>query len=153
MKKIIIIVVSVIAIIGLAFGGYYLYKTSTPEYALATIIADVESHGMGGLKEHLTSNATEKIEAVEEWTDGLGLSGIFSAITQDSVVSFLNSKISEVDWTVEDILKGENRADVVIGFDYNGSVIGTVEITMLRDDGEWKIDSFGLPHFDELSLW
>ena len=153
MKKFIIIALSAVVIVGLIVGGYFLYETSTPEYALAITIEDVKSSGMSGLKEHLTSSATEKVEAIEDWTDKSGVSGILSAITQDGAVSFLKSRISDVDWTVEDILKGKNRADVVIGFDYNGGIIGTIEITMVKENGDWKIDGLSLPHFDTISLW
>lgn len=153
MKRFLLIVISTVVVVSLIVGGYFLYKTSTPEYALAITIEDVKSSSMAGLKKHLTANAIEKIEAVEDWTDKSGISGILSAITQDSAVSFLKSKISEVDWTVKEILKGKNRADVVIGFDYNGSIIGTIEVTMIRGNSDWKIDGLSLPHFDTISLW
>lgn len=153
MKRFLLIVISTVVVVSLIVGGYFLYKISTPEYALAITIEDVKSSSMAGLKKHLTANAIEKIEAVEDWTDKSGISGILSAITQDSAVSFLKSKMSEVDWTVKEILKGKNRADVVIGFDYNGSIIGTIEITMIRENSDWKIDGLSLPHFDTISLW
>lgn len=153
MKKNFIIVISIVVVFILVVGSYFLYRTSTPEYALAVTIEDVKSSGMAGLKEHLTSSAIEKIEAVEDWTDKSGISGILSAITQDSAVSFLKTRMSEVNWTVEEILKGKNRADVVIGFDYNGSIIGTIEIIMIRENSDWKIDGLSLPHFDTISLW
>lgn len=119
MKKILTIVLSVVVIIGLAAGGFLLYKTSTPEYAFAKTIEDVKSSGMSGLKPHLTEDALGKIEAIAEWTDNSGVSGVLPAVTKDSAVSFIKAKMAEVDWTVEDVLKGKNRADVVIGFDYN----------------------------------
>lgn len=153
MKRLSLVVISAVVIFALIVGGYFLYKTSTPEYALAVTIEDVRSSGMAGLKEHLTSNAIEKIEAVEEWTEKSGVSGIISALTKDSAVSFLKSKMSDVNWTVEEILKGKKRADVVIGFDYKESIIGTVEITIIKENGDWKIDGLNLPHFDTISLW
>ena len=153
MKKVLIIVLFVVVIIGLVAGGFLLYKTSTPECALAKTIEDVKSSGMSGLKPHLTEDAIEKVEAIEEWTDNSGVSGILSAVTKDSAVSFIKAKMAEVDWTVEDVLKGKKRADVVIGFDYNDSIVGTIEITMIRDSGEWKIDSLNFPNFDKISLW
>ena len=153
MKKIFIVSISVVIIIAIVVGGYFLYKTSTPEYALAVTIKDVKMSGMNGLKEHLSSNAIEKVETIESWTDKSGASGILSMITQDSAVSFLKSKMPEVDWTVEDILKGKKQADVVIGFDYKGSIIGSIKVTMIKEKGEWKIDSLSLPQFDTISLW
>lgn len=152
MKKF-IITISVVVIVALNAGGYFLYKSSTPEYALATTIEDVKSSGMEGLKEHLTSSAIEKIEVVEDWADKSSVSDILSTITKNSAVSFLKSKISEMDWTVEDILKGKEHTDVIIGFNYKGGIIGTIEIEMIKENGDWKIDDLGLPHFNTVSLW
>lgn len=153
MKKNLAIIISVVLIVALIVGGYFFYKISTPEFALAVTMKDIKNSGMTGLKKHLTSNAIEKIETIENWTDDSGVSGILSAITQDSAVSLLKSKISEIDWTVEEILKGKNRTNVVICFNYKDSIIGTIEITMIREDGDWKIDGLSLPHFDKISLW
>ena len=153
MKKILVIVLAIVGIVGLTIGGFFLYKSSTPEYALAKTIADVKSLGMNGLKPHLTSGAIAKVEAIQDWSDMSSVAGLFSAITKDGAVSFLKSKMAEVNWTVEDILRGKNQANVVIGFDYNNSIVGTIEIAMIKDGHEWKLDSFTLPNFDKLSLW
>jgi hypothetical protein len=152
MKKILIITLSAVVVLGLTVGGFLFYKTSTPEYALAKTIEDVKLYGMDGLKPHLTEDAIEKVEAVEEWVDKSGVSGMLAAVTQDSAVSFIKSKMAEVDWTVEDVLKGKIQTDVVIGFDYNNSIVGTIEITMIRDGREWKIDGLNVPSFDKFSL-
>lgn len=153
MKKILVIVLAIVGIVSLTIGGFFLYKTSTPEYALAKTIADVKSFGMNGLKPHLTSDAIEKVETIQDWTDTLDVSGLLSAITKDSAVSLLKSKMAEVNWTVEDVLRGKNQASVVIGFDYNNSIGGTIEITMIKDGHEWKIDGLNFPIFDKILLW
>lgn len=152
MKRILIIVLSAVVIIGIVSGGFLLYETSTPEYALAKTTEDVKMSGMSGLKPHLTEDAIEKVEAIEEWRDNSGIFGILSVLTQDSIVRFIKAKMSEVAWTVEDVLKGKNRVDVVIGFDYNNSIVGTVDISLIRVDHEWKIDELDFPNFDNLSL-
>lgn len=153
MKKFLIIVLFVVVIIGLVAGGFLLYKTSTPEYALAKTIEDVKSSGMSGLKPHLTEDAIEKVEAIEEWTDSSGVPSVLSAVTQDGAVSFIKSKMTEVNWTIEDVLKGKKQTDVVIGFDYNNSIVGTIDITMIKDGHEWKINGLSFPSFDKITLW
>lgn len=153
MKKTIIFTLSVITIIGLALGSFFIYITSTPEYALAKTIEDINSSGMNGLKPHLTENAAEKIASIEEWTVKTGMPDILISITKNKASSFVKSKITEMKWTVEDTLKGKNRTDVVIGFNYNEKIIGTIEITMIKDGLEWKIDRLSFPCFDKFSLW
>ena len=72
-----------------------------------------------------------------------------SIVAQDSAVSFIKTKMSEVNWSVEDILKGKKQSDVVIGFDYNDSIVGTISITMIKEDHKWKIDGFAFPEFEK----
>lgn len=153
MKKLLIIGLTVVLLVVMAVGGIVLYKTSTPEYALAKTIMDVKESGMAGLKPHLTEDAVEIIENIERTTDDTGLSSVFSAAIQDKAISFVKENLEEVDWAVEDVLTGKKQADVIIGFNYHDNITGTVSITMIRCDGEWKIDGIGFPTFDKLSLW
>ncbi len=144
---------TVLTVIALIVGGVFFYRTTTPEYALAKTIQDVHDDGMEGLKKHLTPDTARQIEAIEDWTEQNSLSGVLAALTQNTAVSVLKTKMSETQWTVSDVRKGKEQADVVIGFDYRSHLTGTVEITMLRDGLSWKIDSVSLPHFTKLSLW
>lgn len=152
MKKAITIVLCVVLLAGAAAGGWYLYKTATPEYALAETISDTKEAGLDGLRSHLTENAKEKIDAVGEWSERTGITGILSALTQDAALSVLKENLADVEWTVDDVLKGKNRADVVIGFNYSDKVTGTIEITMIREDNTWKIDGLGTPRISSVSL-
>ena len=111
MKKVVISIIAIIVIAGLAVGGFLLYRTSTPEYALTTTLKDVESDGFEGLKKHLTSDTVSKIEAIEDWSDQTGISGITEK-AQESVVSLLKTKMSEIDWTIEEVLKGKDHTEV-----------------------------------------
>lgn len=153
MKKSIVIVISIIIIIGLAAGGVFFYTIATPEYALAKIIKDTRSSGINGLKKHLTENAIEQVEMVENWTNNASVSEMLAAITPNSAASFLKSKISEVDWTVKDVLKGKNQTNVVIQFDYRDSIVGTIEVVMIKDKTKWKIDTLKFYHLDRFLLW
>jgi hypothetical protein len=152
LKKLFITIVSIVVISIVVIGGFYFYKISTPEYALTQTIKDVKSSGIDGLKNHLTSNAVENINAIEGWTDKFAESNVLLALTKDSLAAFLLEKMSEMNWTVDDILRGKGRADVMVGFDYNDSIIGTLELTMIRERGEWKIDSFKISDFEKVSF-
>lgn len=39
-------------------------------------------------------------------------------------------------------------ARVIISFDYKDKIKGTVELSMVKEGGEWKIDGMGFPKFD-----
>lgn len=148
MKKAIIFIISMLLIICVTIVGLFMYKTSTPEYALAKTIADIKESGISGLEEYLTDNARENVEKVVEWSENSLVSGILSIVSQSDGISLLKSKISEIDWSVEDILKGNQKAEVIIGFNYNEQITGTINIVMIRENHQWKIDSIGMPYFD-----
>lgn len=148
MKKLIIFIISMLLVVCVAVVGFVVYKTSTPEYALAKTITDIREFGISGLEEHLTSDARNKVEQIVEWSDNSLVSGILSNLSRSDSVSLLKSKISEIDWRVEDILKGNQKAEVVIGFKYNEQITGTINIVMIRENHQWKIDGIGMPCFD-----
>lgn len=150
MKKAIITIISILLALGIMGGGYIFYKTTTPEYALAKMIADAKESGITGIEEHLTEDTRQKVEQIIEWSENPLVTGILSATSESEEISLLTSKISEIDWSVEDILKGKNQAEVVIGFNYNEQVIGTVNIVMLRENHKWKISGIELPSFDKV---
>ena len=61
-------------------------------------------------------------------------------------------KLSELDWVIMDVLKGSDSAKGVVGFTYEDKVDGTVEVTMIREDKEWRIDTLNMPKFTKLEL-
>ena len=69
MKKVVIIISSVILLLAVITGCLGMYMLNTPEYALKTMIDDVNTSGMEGLEPHLTGKAKETIDAVSYVTD------------------------------------------------------------------------------------
>lgn len=153
MRKYVIAIVSVIAVIAISAGFYLHSRLSSPEYALAQTIKDVSTSGVEGLMPHLTSQTREKIEAVSDFSDQIGLSDMLSSFTEKYALSFLKSKMAEVDWSVLDVMTGKTNADVLIGFDYNGKIVGSIKINLIREQREWKIDGIDTPQFERISLW
>lgn len=126
--------------------GFKLFRRLSPEYALNEAYGDVKEEGMRGLKKHLTARALNKIENVE--TIG-NLSTLFTGSNATDL--FLN-KMGEFEYDVIDMLKGRESARCVIGFSYEDSVKGTIEIKMIKEDKEWKIDNLENPHFEKFTL-
>ena len=151
MKKIHIIIVIVVMVISIILGSVYFYVTSTPEYALSKTIHDINISGYDGLKTHLTSNAAEKIESIEDWVDNNEYSGILSVV-YDGLTSLLKSNMEEITWSIIDVLRGKHQSNVIIGFDYNGKITGTIEIVMIKEGCTWKIDSFCYPKLNTFSF-
>ena len=56
-------------------------------------------------------------------------------------------------WTLKNPdQKDSDTAKAVITFEYPEVMEGTIDITMIKQDKEWKIDGLSMPHFDKVSL-
>lgn len=116
------------------------------------IANDIEESGVDGLMPHLTEEAQETVSAISSITENKTINSILSIIGKDDYVGILKSHLKNVEWTLDDILVGNKKADVVLGFNYNEKMIGTIEIKMIQDNGEWKVSGFDMPRFTEINL-
>ena len=133
MKKVVIIISSVILLLVVISSGLGVYIVNTPEYALKTMIDDVNTSGMEGLEPHLTGEAKETIDAVSYIIDSNIFNTIMGFINQNDYVGILKSEIQEIQWEVVDLLKSKESAAVILSFNYEDKLIGTIEISMIRD--------------------
>ena len=137
-------------------------KRISPEYVLKSAIDDLQKDGLDGLKPYLTSNALKKVEMVQSFSNGIGLLSDMMAISSagsqksgeemSAVMLYLLRNISEIEWQVLDILKGSTSTKVILGFRYQESVEGQMELTMIKQEKEWRIDTLSMPRFDKVSL-
>lgn len=151
MKKTILIFCSVVLLLAVVVGGLSLYIVNTPEYALKNIIEDVNDSGMEGLIPHLTGKAKDTLNTVSSVAESDLFNTIMGFINQNDYIGVLKSEIQEIHWGVDDVLKSRENAAVILSFNYKDKLIGTIEISMIREEGEWKIDSIEFPEFDEIN--
>lgn len=151
MKKTFLIAISIVALIAVTIIGMGVYVTNTPEYALKEMIDDVNASGMDGLYPHLTGEARAIIDAVSSVTENSIFNTIVGFISQSEYVGVLKSEIQEIQWEVDDVLKSKDNASVILSFNYDDKLIGTIELSMVREDGEWKIDGLEFPEFDKIN--
>ena len=142
----------------MAFG---IMKRISPEYVLKNAIEDMRLSGLDGLKPYLTSNALKTIDTVLKFSSGVdlftgGLGALMgqsgSGNTSGASVRFLLDKLAELDWEIIDVLKGSDSAKGVLGFSYEDKVDGTIEVTLIREDKEWRIDALNTPKFNKFEL-
>ena len=151
MKKAFLITISIVALIAITIIGMGVYVTNTPEYALKEMVDDVNASGMDGLYPHLTGEARATIDAVSSVTENSFFNTIVGFISQSEYVGVLKSEIQEIQWEVDDVLKSKENAAVVLSFNQEDKLIGTIEISMIREEGEWKIDGLEFPEFDKIN--
>ena len=124
-------------------------KRISPEYVVEHAIQDMRNTGLDGLKPYLTENAEKNVQTIITISNGVSL------FTGGNRVSVLFSRLSECEWTVEDILKGSESAKAVLGFAIsNGKddIKGTLQLTMIKEDKEWKIDGVDTPKFERFTV-
>ena len=151
MKKALFITISIVALIAATIIGMGIYVTNTPEYALKKMIDDVNASGMDGLYPHLTGEARSTVDDVSSVTENNIFNTIVGFIGRSEYAGVLKSEIQEIKWEVDDVLKSKENAAVVLSFNYEDKLIGTIEISMIREEGEWKVDSIEFPEFVEVN--
>lgn len=151
MKKAFLVTISIVALIAVTIIGMGVYVSNTPEYALKEMIDDVNASGMDGLYPHLTGEARATIDTVSSVTGNSIFNTIVGFISQSEYVSVLKSEIQEIQWEVDDVLKSKDNASVILSFNYDDKLVGTIELSMVREDGEWKIDGLEFPEFDKIN--
>ncbi len=134
------------------FMAITLFERWSPEYALNNAFDDMRESGLTGLKKHLTANALKTVEGVEKISGRPEVALLTTKLLGGSAVSVLLNKLSECDWTVKDVMKGSETSKAIIGFNYEDKMTGTIELTMIKEDKIWKIDSLGTPKFDTFTL-
>ena len=133
-------------------------KKVSPEYVLGKAFLDIKKSGIDGLKPYLTAEAKKKVEVIEGGMSIINTVGKLVGQSDDSkedsnkAVNFLMEKMSEFDFGYKNMIKDSDTAKAVIEFEYPEVMEGTVDIHMIKQDKEWKIDNLSMPHFDKISL-
>ncbi len=147
--KILVISLSILLAACLAGGGFYVYsRLHSPEYALLQTSKDIKESGISGLSSHVTEDLQSIIDTASSVADSSIVTGVLGLIsTQTDDLSKIQEHLSEITWTLDDVLKNKNSADVHLTFHYGDEFQGTLNISMVRQNGTWLIDGIGTPSF------
>ena len=124
-------------------------KKISPEYVVEHAIKDVKSTGIDGLKPYLTENAEKNGATIKNVSGGVSL------LTGSNKVSVLLDKLADCNWTVVEILKGSESANAIVGFAIktkSEEIEGTIRLTLIKEDKEWKIDGVEMPKFEKFTI-
>lgn len=150
MKKILIALAILTALVSTIGSFVVISVLNSPEYALKQIIADVKESGEKGLKPHLTGEVEEVFDYITGISDNIILKSVISTLGVDEYTDMLKSELSEIDWSMGDVLKNNDKANIYLEFDYKDKLTGTVILTMIREDNSWKICKVEFPSFDKI---
>lgn len=149
MKKKWYILIALVLLLAVVLGclGVLVYRS--PEYALWQIASDVKASGLDGLLPHLTGDARKILDTANSVATNPLVLSLVGVLGGEDLVRFLQSELQKVQWELVDLLKGSDHAQVIIGFHYEDLLSGSVQISMVREDGTWKIDGLELPTFEK----
>lgn len=152
MKKARYIILTAALLIAVAAAGTTVYAVRTPEYALWKISRDVKKSGIEGLYPHLTADVKETLNEIISITESEMFGSIMDFLNKNDYSDKIISEIKEIKWSLNDILKGKNTAKVIVGFNYKDELTGRIEISMIRDKGDWKVSGIKFPKFDKIHI-
>lgn len=112
--------------------------------------------GFDGLKPYLTVEGYRKAENLLSLTGGIDMFTATAFMFQPnsdgcpaSLKGSLNDTLKECDYTVKDLLKGSSSAKAIVAFEHKDGTKGTIELTMIKENKEWKIDDMEMPKIEK----
>ena len=68
---------------------------------------------------------------------------------QASLKGSLNDTLKECEYIVKDLLKGSSSAKAIMAFEHKDGTKGTIELTMIKENKEWKVDDMDMPKLEK----
>ena len=140
MKKAVTVAVCSFIVIVIILGSIICYVANSPEYALAMICAEMKESGFDAVLPHLTDAAYGKVEPIIRISNNRLVQSVMSLFSANEYASVLIDKASNINWSIGDVLKNHRKASVTIEFNYNDTIIGAIDIELLKIDSNWRIN-------------
>jgi len=136
MKKALKRILAVLLILVIAAGVIAYIQLHSPEFALYQTVKDMQESGYEGLQKHLTTEADQKLDSL---LNNTLTQAFMTVVGQGDQVNEFIDQIQELDWEMDDMLKGKKRAEAVMSFKGPDDLNGSMKVSMIREDHEWKI--------------
>lgn len=118
----------------------------SPTYALKQTAKAIQVSGMAGLQSHLTNDAAETLDLVAALEEQFGLeSKLLALLSEEQINQFL----SDMHWTLEAVDRTTDGANAVVSFDLGDILAGELSLSMVREDGTWKIQDVSLTNLSK----
>lgn len=148
MKKKISVAVIIFLLLAVVAAGAGISIRNSPEYALLTMAKEVKASGMEGLEPYLTGEVLATVEQIDTLSENKVVGAISSILNAEHYMERLKTELVQMEWELDDIRKSSGQAQISLGFNYKDTLTGTISLTMVREDGEWKINGISLPQLD-----
>lgn len=126
----------------LGFCTFFLYKTTTPEFALYQTYKDIQRDGFEGLERHITAEMAEELEKAITMTPQSQWE--FSPEAFRMISHRLLAKyIRDTKWSIREKIIDGKRVKVKLECTYPKGR-GVITLMMRKDGWEWKISAAGM---------
>lgn len=148
MKKsaVIMLIILAVVLVAVAIAAFCFFRS--PEYALLKIRTDVQEQGLEGLKPHLTQQGQETVDKITSLAENDLVGLVVGLLGKEDGINTLMNELRQIQWGLEDIMKGSENVSVILSFNYKEKLTGTIEISMIREEGTWLINGVEFPEFD-----
>ncbi|MBR4868888.1 MAG: hypothetical protein IKU10_07005 [Clostridia bacterium] len=147
MKKVVYIIVPIL-VLAMAYGAVWSVSALTsPEYTLQQIANDAKEAGMDGLTPYLTDNAKETVDHITPVEDDPMDQTIYCFL-DDGRTGVLKANLEDVAFTLVHLDEGEKEAYAVVAFDYQGELVGEMELELIAQEDGWKINTIHTPTYE-----
>ena len=145
-------------LLGLLVGSGSYFLLHSPEYALLKIKKDIQESGVEGIEPYLTGDAQSMYDTYQSVyetylmvKDNPLVGALLQGVADAENIGILMEKISEVEWKMGDILKGNKQATVIIDVRYKSLFSGSIDVGMEYKEKKWWISDLGIRSFEIFS--
>ncbi len=146
-KKVIFTLSMVITVSMLLFALYYVLS---PRKVLDQAVESVREEGLEGLKPYVTDDMDEKLDDVLFIVNTPVVHLLLEKAEDLGITEIVIRKFENIEWSVKDVKVGLKGAEIELAYQYEDIYAGTADLTMVFENGKWKIDSVDMPLFDNL---
>lgn len=146
------IAILLIILLAVSAGGIYLYsRLSSPERVVQLAAEAVSDKGIDALEPYVTPEVwsmVSKVLSVVRSPLTQALAGSLLEDTDLSQVSAVLDRVSGMEWSLNDVMKSRKNASVILNFQYEKQLSGSIHVDLVKQDGKWLISSLSALRVD-----
>ena len=146
------IAILLIILLAVSAGGIYLYsRLSSPERVVQLAAEAVSDKGIDALEPYVTPEVWSMVSNVLSVVRSPLTQALAGSLLEDtdlSQVSAVLDRVSGMEWSLNDVMKSRKNASVILDFQYEKQLSGSIHVDLVKQDGKWLISSLSALRVD-----